>query len=218
MLWGDSVDDLEVWGVQLPGRGNRLHEKPLESMSRLVDMLMEEAVFEAPFAFFGHSLGGLVAFETVRALKNADRKLPVQLFLSACHPPHAPRPDPDIRTLSNAQLVEWLDAKYRALPAELRNEPELLDLLLPATRGDLTIYNEYEYRHAPPVEVPMLVMGGDHDPITPELLQEWRRHSAAEFAMRIFPGDHFYLREQRTEVLCTIDKTLVGSSSPRSAN
>ncbi len=205
MQWSELMPAVEVWAVQLPARGSRLHEQPVWSMSELVEAFLEDVELEPPFAFFGHSLGALVAFETARALRAAGRELPSALLLSACEPPHATVPDPHMRTLSDEQLIAWVTERYGALPAELLAEPALLELLLPATRSDLTIYHEYAHVPGPALDMPTLVMGGDRDRITPELLGEWRRYCDGEFDTQLFPGGHFYLREHRDWVVGVIN-------------
>ncbi|RKH39255.1 thioesterase, partial [Corallococcus sp. AB050B] len=80
--WADLLPDLEVWGVQFPGRGARAEEAPFTRLNELVDALVRAVDFGASFAFFGHSLGALVAFETARRLRDLGRTPPDALFLS----------------------------------------------------------------------------------------------------------------------------------------
>src|SRR5919106_1717821 len=63
--------NIQVCAIQLPGRQNRLAEKPITRISELVPALAEafRAHCELPFAVFGHSMGALVAFEFVRQLR-----------------------------------------------------------------------------------------------------------------------------------------------------
>ena len=67
---------VEVAAVQLPGRANRLKEPPLADVPLLVDALVSNLAphFEGRFAFFGHSMGAVLAHELAHALR--DRGLP----------------------------------------------------------------------------------------------------------------------------------------------
>jgi surfactin synthase thioesterase subunit len=49
-----------------------------------------QPLLDRPFAFFGHGLGALDAFETCRALKTAGLPVPFWLFLSGVLTPHLP--------------------------------------------------------------------------------------------------------------------------------
>src|SRR3982750_485989 len=62
---GKLPPGVEVCAIQLPGRGRRLWEKPFSQMPALVSALTQELsdFLDRPFAFFGHSMGALIAFE-----------------------------------------------------------------------------------------------------------------------------------------------------------
>src|SRR5262249_51547113 len=82
---------VEVCAVQLPGRSPREDEPPIRDVEAPLAAL-EEAMLplgDAPFAFFGHSGGALVAFELARHLRRKGRRLPEKLLLSAPESPDA---------------------------------------------------------------------------------------------------------------------------------
>ncbi|HJW11291.1 MAG TPA: alpha/beta fold hydrolase, partial [Albitalea sp.] len=62
--------EVEVCAVQLPGRENRLGEPALTRIADIVQALVLaiEPQSNLPFAFFGHSMGAVVAFELAHAL------------------------------------------------------------------------------------------------------------------------------------------------------
>src|SRR5467141_1404547 len=59
----DFPPEIEVLPIQLPGRGNRWNEPPIERMAVLVERLASALAprLDVPFAFFGHSMGCFVA-------------------------------------------------------------------------------------------------------------------------------------------------------------
>ncbi|MFG2545011.1 thioesterase II family protein [Streptomyces sp. NPDC048594] len=205
--WADDIDDVEIWGVQAPGRGSRVTERPVTSIEEFVDGLLATTDFQSPFAFFGHSLGGLTAFETARALRAAGRPTPRRLVLSAYPAPHLAHPRAPLHTLGDAELIDAVDRRYGGLPAALRDDPDLLRLVLPAYRADFTIFETYRHAHQPPLDVPITVLGGDDDLATP-LLPEWRRHTTAGFDLRLLPGGHFYLRERPEEFMNVLRRAI----------
>ncbi|MEU1019861.1 alpha/beta fold hydrolase [Streptomyces sp. NPDC005900] len=69
--WADELTDVQLWGVRLPGRSARLAEPAHAALRPLVTALVREAVFTAPYVLFGHSFGGLLAYETARALRRS---------------------------------------------------------------------------------------------------------------------------------------------------
>jgi len=63
--------EIDVCAIQLPGRGNRLCEPLLPKMSLAVELVGKEIVslLDRPYAFFGHSMGAILAFEVARLLR-----------------------------------------------------------------------------------------------------------------------------------------------------
>ncbi len=183
--------------VRLPGRETRLAEAPFERMTPLVDALAGaiEPYLGQPFAFFGHSMGAVVAFELARRLRDGGRPLPQMLIASAARAPqfrrnHVPPPDP-----SPDEFLEEL-RRLEGVPAEILADPALLAAVLPALTADAALYRRYVYAEAAPLPFPMRAYGGAADPnIRMEHLEAWAVQTTASFAVRRFPGGHFYLRD-----------------------
>ncbi|HET8840910.1 MAG TPA: thioesterase domain-containing protein, partial [Ktedonobacteraceae bacterium] len=88
----DLPPEIDVRPVQLPGRERRLMEDPYHHLTPLV-AAVEHALLPyllEPFAFFGHCLGALVAFELSRRLRDEHKQLPTALFVSAHRAPQLP--------------------------------------------------------------------------------------------------------------------------------
>lgn len=206
--WADLLPDVEVWGVQLPGRGARAEEAPLTRMHELVDTLVGAVDFGASFAFFGHSLGALVAFETARRLRGLGRTLPGWLFLSAAPAPQLPPRGIPASHLDEDGLLTALEPTYGELAVELREDPELRELILPGLRADLSLVESYQHEAVAPLDCVMTVTGGSQDDLTREELEPWRAHTTGAFELHLLPGGHFYLREQKDTLLRLLGRAL----------
>lgn len=220
LRWADQLTDIEVWGVQTPGRGARTDEPPFTQMQPLVDALVNEASFAGPFAFFGHSLGALTAFEVARALRDLGREPPGWLFLSACPSPELPRRvAAPTSHLDDDRLLDALTHVYGTMVEDLREDAELRDLILPGLRADLAMVESYRYAPGAPLGCGMTLLGGAEDDTTRADLEPWRAHTSGPFDVQVFPGGHFYLREQgpRDALLRLLDDTLRQSLGPARA-
>jgi medium-chain acyl-[acyl-carrier-protein] hydrolase len=156
---------------------------------------------DVPFMFFGHSMGALMAFETVRALRRHSQFEPAWLYASGCRAPHLPRSDAPIHRLSDTDLVSRL-RKLDGTPAEILESPEILDLMLPALRADFEVIETYGYRHEAPLNCPISVFGGTHDShVTHNEITAWCRLTAGDFDLHILAGNHFFLHESQDELL-----------------
>ncbi|PHH79082.1 hypothetical protein CDD80_5641 [Ophiocordyceps camponoti-rufipedis] len=84
----DPPDDLDAVAVQLPERENRSQELVPLTMAEIVDGILSEiGTVKASDLFWGHSIGGLIAFETMTALRGQGKELP-RLTVSGTLAPH----------------------------------------------------------------------------------------------------------------------------------
>ncbi|MCY1020088.1 thioesterase II family protein [Pyxidicoccus sp. MSG2] len=206
--WADLLPDVEVWGVQLPGHGARAEEAPFTRMRELVDTLVGAVDFGTSFAFFGHSLGALVAFETARRLRGLGRTPPGWLFLSAAPAPQLPARGIPASHLDEDGLLTALEPTYGELALELREDAELRELILPGLRADLSLVESYPHEAGAPLDCAMAVLGGTRDDLTREELEPWRVHTTGPFELHLLPGGHFYLREQKDTLLRLLGERL----------
>jgi medium-chain acyl-[acyl-carrier-protein] hydrolase len=200
-------DFIEVAAVQLPGREDRLREPPHQQMTDLVAGLVDALLpfMSVPFAFFGHSLGAIVALETTRALASRGAPLPRHVIVSARPAPHLPIRRRPVSTLTRDGLCEWLRQKH-GTPAVILESPELLDVLLPALRADLHIDDSFRSSVEPVLDCPLTALGGLHDE---EALRDevsaWAPYTRKGFTLRFFPGNHFFaFNESRAATLTAV--------------
>lgn len=189
--------------VHYPGRGSRFNEDAVTGMPRMVDELANaiQPWLDRPFAFFGHSMGGLIAYELAHLLRARSLPTPDLLFVSACGAPHLPDPNPKIHQLPDDEFLSELD-QLNGIPAELKH-PEAMDLLLPVVRADFQLIETYVYNPArPPLDFPILALGALDDPrISRERIEGWAAHTASAFTARYFPGGHFFIHHARQPIL-----------------
>jgi surfactin synthase thioesterase subunit/glycosyltransferase involved in cell wall biosynthesis len=186
--------------VRLPGRESRLAEAPYERMALLVEALASaiEPYLGQSFAFGGHSMGAVVAFELVRELRRRGLAMPRVLIASAARAPQFRRGHVPPPPKSDEQLLR-----------ELEIPPELARAVLPSLRADTTLYSHYVYAEDAPLDVPIRAYGGLDDPnIRRDHLEGWGEQTTSSFAVREFPGGHFYLREAVEEFRAALEAEL----------
>lgn len=194
---------VEVAPVQYPGHEGRRTEPFARSVQELVQSLLSslKPALSGRFAFFGHSMGAIVAFELMRALRREELPLPEILIASGARAPqfrrnHKPPPDPP--------REELLDEVRRlgGLPPEAMEDAALLDVILPALEADTALYRRFIYQPEAPFEIPLIAIGGADDrQVHQEHLAAWQEQTTSGFVMRQFAGGHFYLRTQQDDVL-----------------
>jgi medium-chain acyl-[acyl-carrier-protein] hydrolase len=199
-----------VHPVQLPGRENRFTEPPFRALPPLVAALAQVLApyLDQPFALFGHSMGAILSFELARALHAQGGPNPALLIVSGHGAPQLPDRDPPIHQLPQPLFLEQLQ-RFNGLPDEVLQHTELLELMLPLLRADFQLIETYVYSEAPPLDCPIVVLGGAHDPTVQRgELDGWRTQTRRTCGVHEFPGDHFFIRSAQAAVIQTLAREL----------
>jgi medium-chain acyl-[acyl-carrier-protein] hydrolase len=205
--WSNQLpSSIEVCSAQLPGREKRWREAPFTELSLLIQTLAQVLLpyLDRPFAFFGHSVGALVSFELARQLRRQNSPTPLHLFVSGRRAPQISILDPPIHQLPTAAFVEEL-RRYNGTPEPVLQSPELMQLLLPVLRADLALDEVYAYVSEAPLDCSISAFGGLQDKkASYQDLEAWREQTLVKFTLRMFSGDHFFLKQNNEEILQVI--------------
>lgn len=204
--------------IELPGRGARAAEPFSCNISELVEQLcLEHArVLETPYALFGHSMGGLLAYRMARYLQQHGRSLPLMLFASASPAPSSGSWNFSSRDSDEALLCDL--HRYGGVPDDVLESPEMLRLALDALAADYVLCNSFEYQGPAHLPVPLRVLAGRDDEVRQEQLAAWRRETTSSFAIHWFDGGHFYLRPHEKPVVRLIEQQLADTLKTRKEN
>ena len=89
--------------------------------------------------------------------------------------------------------------------------------ILPALEADAALYRNYIYAEDPPLPLPVRAYGGADDPnVRREHLEGWAEQTTASFAVRVFPGGHFYLNTAREPFLQALEEWTCDADPRRS--
>lgn len=209
---------LRLVPVELPGRGARAAESFSCNIDELVEQLcLEHArVLETPYALFGHSMGGLLAYGMARYIQQQGRPLPLMLFASA-----SPAPSSGGWKFSachdDAALLRDLH-RFGGTPDDVLESPEMLRMALDVLAGDYVLCNSFEYRGSAHLPVPFRILAGRDDEVRQEQLAAWRRETTGSFSLHWFDGGHFYLRPHEKAVVRLIEQQLTDAIKARKEN
>jgi len=199
-----SMPGIEICGIQLPGRESRIREIPLRSMDRLADQAAEAVskYGDLPRAFYGHSMGALVAYELMARLGGTH------LFVGGCASPRRVPAQQQLHRLPDAELMAAI-ASWNGTPEAVLREPELMALMLPALRADLEIFEQYSTGPETRLHCPVTAFAGDSDDRAPAASMEmWRSVTRGAFQLQVLEGGHFFLRDSRQALLGFIQREL----------
>lgn len=197
--WPTHFDhDVEVLAIQAPGRGSRIAENALtciESMTRQIAEVIKSNSFPR-FAFFGHSMGALLAFEVCRALRRAGAMLPEVLIVSGRQAPQLGGARENISALPEAAFLSRLE-QLGGTPPDILSNPDMMSILLPSLRMDFKMLENWSYREEPALDLPIVACAGLRDSHVPvSAVEAWRDQTLHDFECWRFNGDHFFLHTQ----------------------
>jgi surfactin synthase thioesterase subunit len=204
-------NNIEVCAVQLPGRESRGLEAPIHSLDQLVHTIIEEIqpLLNRPFAFFGHSMGALIAFEAARQLTKKYNRIPDHLFVSGRSAPHLTHRYRKLHLLPDDELKNELSLLNGTPDAVLQNN-ELMDLLLPRLRADFEVCETYQYALDAPIQCPISAYGGlDDHAVSFESLAAWKGHTNHQADLKMFDGDHFFLHNEQEKLAQDVSSSML---------
>ncbi|MDR1968207.1 MAG: alpha/beta fold hydrolase [Burkholderiaceae bacterium] len=210
--WAQALgSEIDVVGIQLPGRGSRRHEPSITNfdlLTALVTEVVESTAGTTRFAFFGHSMGALLSFEVARRMQGRGTRLPECLFVSGRAAPHLAPERPRRQLLDDADFVDEL-RRLEGTPPEILDDPELLSFLMPTIRSDFELLESWRFKHSLPLNTPLFALTGRNDShVDVEAAADWDRWTCCSFELLIYPGGHFFLHKQEARLLRDISDRL----------
>ncbi|MGY2288357.1 beta-ketoacyl synthase N-terminal-like domain-containing protein [Pseudomonas sp. SDO528_S397] len=212
-------DCVEVRPIELPSRGDRLRERPLQDMwtlaATLTDVLGDE--LDQPFALYGHSAGALMAYVWAQHLRAVGKPLPRHLFAAAYSAPGdgvnpvirdmlavyrehglAQMPGLDDVCQPGAEPVigRLIDAlEFSMNQAGLFNfSRELIHAQLPSLVATFEMVDRFQPGTPAPLALPISGLHGLGDIQVPEAdVRAWQSLGSAGFTFKAFEGNHLFI-------------------------
>jgi surfactin synthase thioesterase subunit len=199
--------DIALQAVQLPGRQDRRFERMHTDIEPLVEAFGEALAAELddrPFALFGHSMGGLLAYRMAVELERRGERAPLLVAAAGWSPEGFTMPTREKVSLPQDLLLEWL-VGLGSLPPETYQDPAVLTLTMPPTRADLTVCANYVDDGAR-IGCPVIAYTATADPLMQRgAAGSWASRTPAYLGECAFPGGHFFIHDQALPI--TLDLT-----------
>jgi surfactin synthase thioesterase subunit len=202
--------------IELPGRGKRIRE-PLyhsieEAIDGLYDMISQE-LDNTAYAFFGHSMGTILAYELIRKIKDNHHQEPVHMFFSGRFPPFIHDDREWLHTLPDDQFIDNI-CEIGGTTREVFKNKELREILLPVLRADYGMVERYRHQgEAVMLDCDITVFNGTHDTYVNNMdLRRWQECSRSACTFHEFDGDHFFIQPFKEEIAGIIQRTLASEA------
>lgn len=187
--------DIATQAVQFPGRLDRLAEPAHTRMEPLIEAMTEAFLAELdgrPYAFFGHSMGALLAYRLALALTEETGIGPVLVASAGWAPEGFATPTLEQLELSQEELIAWV-VSLGSLPEALYRNPDVLALAIPPTRADLAACIDYVDDGAR-MACPVVTYTGRADPlVAASAMASWIPRGTGHLGNCEFEGGHFFI-------------------------
>ncbi|MEJ8545002.1 thioesterase II family protein [Brevibacillus borstelensis] len=201
---------IEYVPIELAGRGRRFKDRLYQDWDEAIadiSSLIASKRDGSPFVFFGHSMGGLLAYELYYTFLAQGETTPEVLFVSGKNPPHKDMIK-NRHTLSDEELILELK-ELGGTPEEILQNRELLDIVLPIIRSDFAMLERYDYTpKKTPLGKNLVVLSGSGDQMTKEVA-EWKEYTSEECTFYSFEGGHFFLHDFTEQIVQIINHHVV---------
>ncbi|MEE0931172.1 MAG: alpha/beta fold hydrolase [Acutalibacteraceae bacterium] len=207
-------DDIEIWVANPPGHGISGLEL-IEDMTELVDVYYNEIlkIMGDECYFFGHSMGGNIAYFLAKKICNSEKCdiNPKGLIISASAPPLT-MSGQKYSELPDSELMDIISG-YGALPDELLEDSVLMSMLAPIFRADYKILETgSEIKIDTPLNLESYLIWGDLDKVEPiNLLSKWLKYFDCKLTvLPVKNAGHMLINSHSKEVAEYVKKIMTG--------
>ncbi|NIM14920.1 MAG: thioesterase [Candidatus Aminicenantes bacterium] len=212
--WRQYLDKyIDLRAVELAGRGKRIYDPPYNSIEEAVDdvfNLISEELAKGPYAFYGHSMGGIIAYELAYKIRDNNLPEPLHIFFSGRGAPNIPCEDDEMYHLLPEDEFREKIIELGGTPKEFFDHLELLEVLLPMLRSDFKIAETYEHNgEIKPLDYDITVFIGKEEEVNAEQMHGWREHTNKVCTIYYFAGEHFFIHDETEQIVRIINNTLL---------
>jgi surfactin synthase thioesterase subunit len=195
----DPPPGVEVLAVQLPGRENRRGEKVPTRVDDVVESLLPvlRPWLDKPFLVWGHSFGGIIAWEVLNRLRAERGPQPIHFVVSGTIAPHLvpvwQRRDVMVRAMNSDNTTDYLISLARYV-----DDPEFIKRIVGPMRADYPLLVSYRHRVSEPLRCGITAFSARQDDMVyPDETAMWERYTRGGFDFNTVDGDHWFLNRNR---------------------
>jgi surfactin synthase thioesterase subunit len=180
-------------------------------MDQLADQIVPQVLplFDRPVVIWGHSLGGIVAWEVMRRLRERHHREPVHFVATGTAAPHLIHLWQKREILLKAMVADN-SPEYLVALSRYVEDSEFLKMVLTAMRRDWPLLLSYRFQDVSPLNCPMTAFTARQDEMVyADEIREWSQHVLGSFDLIEVDGDHWFLTRNRELITATLQDIAV---------
>lgn len=214
--WGQFLHgSINLIPIELAGRGKRINEPFYNNIEEAIEDIYSKIETtiknNEKYAFFGHSMGSLIAYRLVCKIIELGINNPIHVFFSGSNHPHM-RNNSEILHLSDEEFINRI-IMLGGTPREVFEDKELRKIFLPILRADYKVIDTCESNtKAVKLSCNITVLTGTKDDlVTQEDLLNWKEYTYSMCNICQFEGDHFFINNYVEEIVRLINSNLLNN-------
>lgn len=203
-------NNIKLITVEPPGRGKRIDQPLLPDIQSIANDVYDQVkpLLKEPYAFYGHSMGTIVAYLITKRIIKEGLPQPLHLFVSGRMGPSAKDNEPHIHHLPQNEFREKLK-EIGGSPDEFLDDDNLMSFFEPILRADFRSNELYEYEGiTAPFDIPVTVMIGKEEKINEYEAMAWQQETTKPIEVYWFSGGHFFILDHVQEIMRIIGNKL----------
>jgi len=192
-------DDIEICAIQLPGRESRRNECLCRDCRTIVSELCDAIgeLLDKPFAIFGYSMGGILAYELTNLIYDRYHKKPCKLFMSASTLFREKR-KLEISEMDDSELTAYME-RSGGVPEPVLHDCRFCREYFPIIRNDYSMIEHYHFNYRKvPCDIVAFASKEDKEVRFENI--RLMRFFARHFELHQMKGSHFFIRQQSEQL------------------
>lgn len=209
--WVNHAENINVFSIELPGKGMRRMETPIDNMNQLAQEIanaVKKVSSGKRIILYGHSMGAAIAFSVAKSLYKDFATLADLLIVASRQAPHLPNKDKYHSSMGDECLIAELK-RMGGTPEEILNNDVILSLILPSIKSDYVLHESFIYG-GEKLNIPIIAhySEGDVDVNEGDIV-EWQEVTTKSCSVEKFKGDHFFLAELGVRYFQELEQTIL---------
>jgi external thioesterase TEII len=212
-LKGYSKSDIQLFPLELPGRGQRFGEPfVLDIDSATADYVnqIKSLRNDDKYLIYGHSMGATIGLFTAKKMEDLLDP-PEFLIVSGNAGPGAKETDSDGNEIVQPKKYLMNDEDFKeelrklgGIPEAILESEEMYDFFSTIIRADFEVLEKEDLSLIEiEIKTPIHAMMGDSEKKADQI-ENWKNFTSEEFSQRIFEGNHFFIHSYPSELMQTI--------------
>ncbi|WP_205514655.1 thioesterase II family protein [Longitalea arenae] len=198
--------------IELAGRGSRIAEPFYANIPEMITDVYNQIrpeIQNGPYAFFGHSMGAMIAYKLAHLLRRLGSPEPACVMFSGRSAPHIMRDERKNYALMEDEVFQKEVLELGGTPAELFMYPELVNYYMPLLRNDFMLAEETPMTEdIEPFNFNITILFGAEEDLNWEQRTGWQAHTNKKCNIHVLNGGHFFIHTAMKEVTTIINDTI----------